>query len=780
MPFLLDGNPTQSEVSDAVNYLLSNFTQNVSADPATGQVIGPTGNVTGYLYQYISVKYADSFDGTVNFSNTPTNRLYYGIRNSDSSTESTNPADYIWSLVAGGFSTTKFLFYITTGGRQIQFAVATSIPDVGWTQDTGAAIDLDIVTSATIPVIAESFFAYFTPSTLLVPRTGSPLAPVFTSINPTMFAVDQGVVIPFTSAQTDSNVAFVNNSWRIGNSSTTGYGDVSYTNITIANPTDAGDYAQWPIPTAMSSSPAYINVPVRYKNSLGTVTQAAVAICQLVFSDPGADGLAGYGIDISGYTSFVQNVGGAYTPASATLSALLTNVTSPTYSWAISGATPTTASTASVVITPNLSSTGVTATLTVTGSNVIGSISKTVKLPVVYDGTPGAAGSNGIMSAFPSIYLWTGSSTPPTRPSTTSTYTWSTGAYTAPAGWSTTVPSNTTAGNYLWEITIPLNVVATTTTSPLDWTNVAYPIRAIAFNGNNGTNGSATFLVTRVANDSSTPTDAEVLAAIGRYPVAGDICTVSYNSANNAVVYRYTTSWVSQATYITGSLIVSATITGDKVSANTITGTNIAASTITADKLNVTQLSAIVADLGSITAGDITVGTAPAISGTTMTGSGTHLYSNGRFVLGNSTTNISFDNTNLSINGSLIGTANVVANAITTSNGSTSGSSGANVTVSLTAGDRVYLSGYSSTSYPTGSFVLINRDTSLSVSGAASGTLVTVGTNYGADAATGIGYAGATPVSVVYTAPSTGSYTFTVTYNAGAGSTAVQVLGLKR
>jgi hypothetical protein len=227
-------------------------------------------------------------------------------------------------------------------------------------------------------------------------------------------------------------------------------------------------------------------------------------------------------------------------------------------------------------------------------------------------------------------------------------------------------------------------------------------------------------------------------------------------------------------------LIVSATITGDKVSANTITATNIAASTITADKLNVTQLSAIVADLGSITAGDITVGTAPAISGTTMTGSGTHLYSNGRFVLGNSTTNISFDNTNLSINGSLIGTANVVANAITTSNGSTSGSSGANVTVSLTAGDRVYLSGYSSTSYPTGSFTLISRDTSLSVSGAASGTLVTVGTNYGADAATFTGYAGATPVSVVYTAPSTGSYTFTVTYNAGAGSTAVQVLGLKR
>lgn len=151
MPFFLDGNPTQSEVSEAVNYLLSNFTQTVEADPATGQVSGPTGAVTGYLYKYIFVKYADSFDGTVNFSNSPTGRLYYGIRNSDSSTESTNPADYLWSLVAGGFGTTKYLYYITTGGRQIQFAVATSPPNTGWVIDPATAIDLDVISGANGP-----------------------------------------------------------------------------------------------------------------------------------------------------------------------------------------------------------------------------------------------------------------------------------------------------------------------------------------------------------------------------------------------------------------------------------------------------------------------------------------------------------------------------------------------------------------------------------------------------------------------------------------------------
>jgi len=147
MPFFIDGNPSPSEVSEAVNYLLSNFTQNVSADPATGQVIGPTGNVNGYLYKYMFIKYADSFDGTVNFSNSPTGRSYYGLRNSDSGTESTNPADYLWTLVTPAFGTTYFLYYLTSGGRTIQFQVATSVPNAGWIVDGGSAIDLDITNS---------------------------------------------------------------------------------------------------------------------------------------------------------------------------------------------------------------------------------------------------------------------------------------------------------------------------------------------------------------------------------------------------------------------------------------------------------------------------------------------------------------------------------------------------------------------------------------------------------------------------------------------------------
>ena len=47
-------------------------------------------------------------------------------------------------------------------------------------------------------------------------------------------------------------------------------------------------------------------------------------------------------------------------------------------------------------------------------------------------------------------------------------------------------------------------------------------------------------------------------------------------------------------------------ITADNIAANTITGNEIAANTITAGELSVSQLSAITADLGSITAGQIT------------------------------------------------------------------------------------------------------------------------------------------------------------------------------
>jgi hypothetical protein len=101
-------------------------------------------------------------------------------------------------------------------------------------------------------------------------------------------------------------------------------------------------------------------------------------------------------------------------------------------------------------------------------------------------------------------------------------------------------------------------------------------------NGVNGIAGASTFVITRAANDSSPPTNGEVSALLGRNPVSGDICTISYNLANNAVVYRFVTTWALFQTYITGSLIVENTITGDKIVTNSITVDKISSGQTTA------------------------------------------------------------------------------------------------------------------------------------------------------------------------------------------------------
>ena len=287
MPFALDSNPNISEVSEAINYLLANYGGSVTASSSTGQITGPTGAISGYLYKYIAIKYADSYDGSVNFSDIPASHLYYGLRNSNSSTESSNPADYIWNTVSGGFGGTKSLWYIATGGRQIQFAAQNASPGLGWVQDAGVSINLDIITSTSV---GQGFLAYFQPASLQVIRSGSPLTPIFTGVTPKLYATAGDALATYVTATADTDPTFGNNTWRIGNSSTTGLGDITYNQITIGLPTDGGGYALWPAPTAMSGTPASLSVPVRYKSTTGVITQANVAIVQFVFSDQGASG----------------------------------------------------------------------------------------------------------------------------------------------------------------------------------------------------------------------------------------------------------------------------------------------------------------------------------------------------------------------------------------------------------------------------------------------------------------------------------------------------------
>lgn len=362
MPFALMNEPSKSEISEAINYLLANFGSNIAADPNTGEISGPSGIVIAYLYRYMAVKYADSFDGSVNFGDSPTNRLYYGLRNSDDSVESTNFADYIWfKVAAGGFGTTKFLWYQTNGGRQIDFFVGTAAPSSSYLQTTTASIDLDIVT-----------------------------------------------------------------------------------------------------------------------------------------------------------------------------------------------------------------------------------------------------GTSGKMYAFPTIYIWTAGSTPPTRPSTTSTYTWATGAFIAPSGWSTQIPSNTTAGAYLWALSVPLIESVNTVTSVIDWTNTAYPIVSIGINGSTGATGTRS-ASGYVYYGLATTTAPAAPTLSGFNFVTGTFSTISANWSTTFAAPAATSTtqfWavryaVSEATFggtqtVTVSAVFNWTnfnglVTFVNLATNTgttfIDGGNITTNTITVDRL---------------------------------------------------------------------------------------------------------------------------------------------------------------------------------------------------
>jgi hypothetical protein len=378
MSFSLNTNPSPTEISGAINYLLANFNPGIAADPVSGRVTGPTGDILSYLYKYLAVKYADSADGSVNFSNLPTNRQYYGLRNTDDSVESSNPADYIWSRVSGGFGTTKFLWYQTNGGRQVDFFVGTAAPSSYFIQVGTDAVDLDVVT-----------------------------------------------------------------------------------------------------------------------------------------------------------------------------------------------------------------------------------------------------GNSGKQFALPTIYQWTASSTPPARPVTTSTYTWATATFTAPAGWSTGIPAAPGGGYYLWSIVVPLVESINITTSTIDWTNVAYPITNVGITGSAGATGPRTttgYVYYQLASTSapSAPSLSGFNFTTGQFSSISANWSTNFNapSATDTTKFWAVYYSVSEATFGgTQTVTVSAVFNWTNFN-GLVTFTNLATNTgttfidggnITTNTINVNKLIA-----GTLTAFTIQTGTSGA------------------------------------------------------------------------------------------------------------------------------------------------------------------------
>lgn len=124
--------------------------------------------------------------------------------------------------------------------------------------------------------------------------------------------------------------------------------------------------------------------------------------------------------------------------------------------------------------------------------------------------------------------------------------------------------------------------------------------------GPSGARGSLDFYI----SGSSPLTDAECNSAVlsqtgSSTRVLGDTVT-EYDGSTYVSVKRWNGSaWVAPGTVIDGSVLVAGTVTAAKLAANSVTADKIVANSITATKLSIATLSSITADIGTVTAGNL-------------------------------------------------------------------------------------------------------------------------------------------------------------------------------
>ena len=400
--------------------------------------------------------------------------------------------------------------------------------------------------------------------------------PTFTGVLANLYGNNATGAVNFVAAQTDSDVSFVNNSWRIGGSPTTGYTSIVETGITIADPTDGGTFAQFPIPTAMPSNPATMTVPIRFKDSLGDVYQASPASIQYTWAVQGAEGQKSASVALYQWSTT--------TPANPTGTS--------TYTWATGANTTYTGINGWSTTVPANPGTPLillwTATkeLVVTGGTATTTVNWTTGVSVQSVGQNGAA---GVQVAEPTVYQW--AITIPAAPTGTSTYTWSTGAFTpTPASWSLAPPASPSPGYTLWGATVGLVASATQTTSTINWTTATVSARGYAGNtGSTGTTGASA----RICYTKTTLTSLDATPAT--ITTTGSASFPANGSWGAGTVWQATPPAI-----VAGESVYQSDGIYSPTSGNTVWNVPYLSA------LKVGSLSAISANLGTITAGSVT------------------------------------------------------------------------------------------------------------------------------------------------------------------------------
>jgi hypothetical protein len=598
-----------------------------------------TGRVTEITLFYTTVASPSSTDWTV-----------WSVQTLSNSQPFTPSTSIVFSDISLPTSTYYFSFKVANeSGASILSATSTGF---SWAPNP------------TTSAVSGTFLATFSPVVMQVPRNSS-LVPSFTGLITQLYGTAAGGSIDFVTAQTDSASSFVNNTWRIGGSSTSGNGDISTTNgLVMGSLTDGGTYAQWGIPTAMTSSPATLTVPVRYKSALGVVSQSANAILQFVFVDQGATGTSGTDGNQSAVPTLYQWA--TTTPSNPSGQSTYTWATATNSSYTGGGGWTTT-----IPTNPGTSLIQLwTATKPVVA--VVGTTTSTISWTSGYtissvtangqngtNGTNGTNGANGLQTARPTVYQW--AVTLPSSPTGTSTYTWSSSSFTpTPSGWSTSITSAPSAGYTLWAASVNISDTATATTTTINWTLSS--IVASGYAGTNGATGptggtgnqgaSARICYTKTTLSSLSPTPSTITTS-------GSSSFPPNDSWGTGTVWEATPQSITAGESVYQSDGIYNPATG-----NTVWNVPYLSA------LKVGSLSAITANTGNLTVSGTIQSNTAAISGTSMTGSGAVIYSSGSFAVGNSSNNITYNGSQITLNGTVVFPSNINSNNLTLKDGS--------------------------------------------------------------------------------------------------------------
>jgi len=486
------------------------------------------------------------------------------------------------------------------------------------------------------PANASSFTLTFNPATLQVPYSGG--SPDFSGVTCKLYGQNGLGGVDFVISQTDSDAAFVSGTWRIGNSSTTGYADIVKTNVSVPNPTDGGTFASFGIPTAMPSSPATMLVPVRYKDLAGVIHQVSPATIQYAYQTAG-DSANKYA------TGFLYQWN-TTTPSNPSGTSIYTWGTGAMSSYTGGGGWTTTVPANSG--SPLLQLWRASKQVSDVATAVTTTISWVSPFSIANITQNGAAGTQ---AATPTVFQW--AITIPSGPVGTSTYTWATNSFTpTPSGWSLTPGTSPSPGYTLWGASVQLVDSATVTTSSINWTTASITVRG--YSGTNGTDG-ATGTNGASSRICYTKTSLSSLASTpSTITTSGSSSFPPNDSWGTGTVWQATPPAI-----VAGESVYQSDGIYNPSTGNTVWNVPYLSA------LKVGSLSAITVNTGNLTVtGTIQAGSA-ALSGTTMTGSGLVVYNGGNYALGDSAGNITYNGVQTTINGNLIATGNVNLNAIT-------------------------------------------------------------------------------------------------------------------